>query len=191
LRTSSTIDALHVAPIKYAPEDDAWNITHTSPKADRATGLKAGITNLQPVHVDKVPTNPVDAGFKRAVADEDLVRSFRTWAHTFITKAMAVAPGILAASGETEADWVKPAARFANFQATSAAAGKQGDEESKDSDSKFDQLLAAMATQAAQTEQGMAQMRETQAQAQQAQTQLMQMLGMIFAGQEQQRVTND
>ena len=190
MRTSSTIDALHGAPINCALEDDTWDITHTFLKADRAAGLKADITNLQPVHVAKVPTDPVDAGFKRAVADGDLAHSFRTWAHTFITRAMAVASGILAASGETEADWVKPAARFAKFQATSAAAGKQGGEESKDSDSKFDQLLAAMATQAAQTEQGMAQMRETQAQAQQAQTQLMQILGMIFAGQEQQRVTN-
>ena len=34
-------------------------------------------------------------------------------------------------------------------------------------------------------------MRETQAQAQQAQTKLMQMMGMIFAGQEQQRLTNE
>jgi hypothetical protein len=66
----------------------------------------------------------------------------------------------LAASGETEADWVKPAARFAIFQATSEAAAKPGAEQSKESDSKFDQLLAAMATQAAQTEQGMAQMRK-------------------------------
>ena len=48
-----------------------------------------------------------------------------------------------------------------------------------------------MATQAAQTEQGLVQMRETQAQAQQAQTKLMQMMGMIFAGQEQQRLTNE
>jgi hypothetical protein len=70
---------------------------------------------------------------------------------------------------------------FANFQATPAAAAKQGVEERKDSDSKFDQLLVAMATQAVQTEQGMAQMQETQAQAQQAQSKLMQMLGMIFA----------
>ena len=80
---------------------------------------------------------------------------------------------------------------FANFQATSAAAGVQGVEESKSNDSKFDQLLAAMATQAAQTEQGLAQMRETQAQVHQAQTELMQMMGMIFAGQEQQRLTNE
>ena len=146
LRTSSTIDALHVAPINCAPKDDTWDITHTFLKADRATGLKADIINLQAVHVAKVSTDPVDAGFKRAVADGDLARSFRTWVHTFITKAMAVASGILAASGETEADWAKPAARFANFQATSAAAVKQGVEESKNSESKFDQLLAVMAT---------------------------------------------
>ena len=37
----------------------------------------------------------------------------------------------------------------------------------------------------------MTQMRETQAQAQQAQSKLVQMLGMIFAGQEQQRLTNE
>jgi hypothetical protein len=58
----------------------------------------------------------------------------------------------LAASGETEAEWVKPAARFANFQATSEAAAKPGVEESKESDYKFDQLFAAMAIQAPQTE---------------------------------------
>ena len=139
----------------------------------------------------KASTDPVDAGFKRAVADGDLARSFRTWAHTFITKAMAVASGLLVSSGEKEADWVKPAARFANFQATSAAAGAKGVEESKGEESKFDQLLAAMAKQAAQTEAGLSQMRETQAQSQQAQTNMMQMLGMIFAGQEQQRLQND
>ena len=37
----------------------------------------------------------------------------------------------------------------------------------------------------------MTQMRETQAQAQQAHSKLIQMLGMIFAGQEQQRLTNE
>ena len=139
----------------------------------------------------KASTDPVDAGFKRAVADGDLARSFRTWAHTFITKAMAVASGLLVSSGEKEVDWVKPAARFANFHATSAAAGAKGVEESKGEESKFDQLLAAMAKQAAQTEAGLSQMRETQAQSQQAQTNMMQMLGMIFAGQEQQRLQND
>ena len=139
----------------------------------------------------KASTDPVDAGFKRAVAEGDLARSFRTWAHTFVTKAAAVASGVLTASGETEAEWAKPAARFANFQATSAATAKPGVEESKESDSKFDQLLAAMATQAAQTEKGMAQMREQQAESQQAQSKLMQMLGIIFVGQEQQRLTNE
>jgi hypothetical protein len=102
--------------------------------------------------------------FKRAVADGDLTRGFRTWAHTFVTKAMAVASGLLLASNETEADWVNLAARFANFQATSAAAGAQGVEENNSDDSKFDQLLAAMAKQTAQTEAGLAQMSETQAQ---------------------------
>ena len=190
LRTSSTVDALHVAPINCAPADDARDITHTFPKTDRATGYKADSTNLEPVHGARASTDPVDAGFKRALADGDLARSFRVWAHTFITKAMAVASGILAAPRETEADWVKPAARFANFQATSAAAGAQGVEENKSDDSKFDQLLAAMAKQAAQTEAVLAQMRDTQAQSQQAQTNLMQMM-MIFAGQEQQRLTNE
>ena len=75
LRTSSTVDALHVAPINCSPEDGAWDITCTFLKADRATGLKADITNLQPVHVAKAPTDPIDAGFKRAVADADLARS--------------------------------------------------------------------------------------------------------------------
>ena len=47
-----------------------------------------------------------------------------------------------------------------------------------------------MAVQSAQTEKGMAQMREQQAESQQAQSKFMQMLGMIFVGQEQQRLTN-
>ena len=131
LRTSSTIDALHVAPINCAPADDTWDITHTFLKADRATGYKADITNLEPVHVARASTDPVDAGLKRAVADGDLARSFRTWAHTFITKAMAVASDLLASSGKIKVDWVKLAARFSNFQATSAAAGAKGVEENK------------------------------------------------------------
>ena len=97
----------------------------------------------------------------------------------------------MAAANETAADWVKPAAaRFANFQATSAAAGAKGVEESKGDESKFDQLLAAMAKQTAQTDAGLTQMREAQAQAQQAQTQMMQMMRAIFANQEQKRLTN-
>ena len=94
------------------------------------------------------------------------------------------------ASNEAEADWVKPAARFANFQATSAAAGAQGVEENKSDDSMFEQLLAAMAKQTAQTEEGLSPMRESQVQSQQAQTNFMQMMGAIFASQEHQRVTN-
>ena len=93
MRTSSSVDEIHVAPINCAPEDDAWDITHTFLKADRETGLKADISNLELVHVVKASTDPVDAGFKRAVADGDLARSFRTWAHTFVTKAMAIASG--------------------------------------------------------------------------------------------------
>ena len=111
-------------------------------------------------------------------------------AYLFIPKAMAGESGLLAASGEAESDWVKPAARFANFQATSAAATASGTEESKGEETKFEQLLAVMATQAAQNEQDLAQMRETQAQTQQSQSQLVQMMGMIFAGQGQQRLTN-
>ena len=80
---------------------------------------------------------------------------------------MVVESGLLAASGEAESGWVKPAARLSNFQATSAAAAAKGTEESKGDETKFEQLLAAMATQAAQNEQGLAQMREAQAQAQQ------------------------
>ena len=121
----------------------------------------------------KTSTDPADAGFKRAVADGDLARSFHTWAHTFIPKAAAIASGLLASSGEAESDWAKPAARFANFQATSAAATAKGTEESKSEESKFEQLLAAMATQAAQTERGLSQMRETQAQTQQSQSHMM------------------
>ena len=146
LRTSSSVDEIHVAPINCAPEDDARDITHTFLKADRATGLTADISNLEPVHVVKASTDPVDAGCKRAVADGDLARSFRTCTHTFATKALALALGLLAAANETDADWVKPAARFANFQATSAAAGAKGVEESNKGDEpKFIQLLAAMA----------------------------------------------
>ena len=51
LRTSSTIDELHVSPINCAPEDGAWDITHTLLKTGRATGHKADITNLEPVYV--------------------------------------------------------------------------------------------------------------------------------------------
>ena len=47
-----------------------------------------------------------------------------------------------------------------------------------------------MTTQNSQHEQGLAQMREAQAQQQQTQTHIMQMLAMVYAGQEQQRVTN-
>ena len=103
---------------------------------------------------------------------------------------MAIVSGLLAASGEAVSDWVKPAARFANFQATSAAATDKGTKKSKGEETKFDQLLAVMATQSAQNEQGLAQMREAQAQTQQAQSQIMQMMGLVFAGQEQQRLTN-
>ena len=100
LRTSSTFDEIHVTPTNCAPEDIAWDITYTFLKAGHLTGYKANITNLEPVHVAKASTDPVDAGFKRAaVADGDLVRSFRTWAHTFITKAMAVASGNLGLVG--------------------------------------------------------------------------------------------
>ena len=82
LRTSSSVDETHVTPINCAPEDSAWDITHTFLKADRATGLTADISTLEPVHVAKASTDPVDAGCKRAVADGDLARNFRTWAHT-------------------------------------------------------------------------------------------------------------
>ena len=82
----------------------------------------------------------------------------------------------MAAANETDADWVKPAARFASFQATSAVAGGQPAEESKGEEPKFGQLLAAIAKQTAQTDTGLTQMREVQAQAQQAQTQMMQMM---------------
>ena len=80
----------------------------------------------------------IDSGFKRAVADGDLGRSFRTLAHTFVPKSMAVESGLLAASGEAESDWIKPPARFQNFQATSAAATAKGVGESKGEDSQFD-----------------------------------------------------
>ena len=143
LRTLSMHNEIHVAPINCSPEDDAWDITYTFLKADRLTGLKADISNLEPVHVAKTSTDPADAGFKRAVADRDLARSSRIWAHTFIPKAAAIASGLAASSGEAESDWVKPAARFANFQATSAAAAAKGTEESKGEERKFKQLLAA------------------------------------------------
>ena len=154
--------------------------------------LTSTISNLEPVHVATASTDPIDSGFKRAVADDDLGRSFRVWAHTFVPKSDAVELGLLAASGEAESDWVKPAARFQNcqVQATSAAALAKGTEESKGEDSQFNQLMTAMTAQNAQHQEGLTQMREAQAQQQQAQTQLMQMMAMMFAGQEQQRVTN-
>ena len=152
--------------------------------------LKADISNLEPVHVATTSTGPIDSGFKRAVADGDLGRSFRTWAHTFITKPMAIESGLLAASGEVASNCAKPAARLHNFQATSAAATAKGTEESKGEETQFSQLMTVMATQNAQNEQGLAQMREAQAQTQQAQAQIMQMITMIFSGQQQQRVTN-
>ena len=103
---------------------------------------------------------------------------------------MAQAPGLMTTAHETDADCAKPAARFSGFQATSAAAAGKLAEESKGDESKFDQLLAAMAQQNAQTDVGLAQMCEAQAQAQQAQTQMMQMMAAIFANQEHQRLTN-
>ena len=169
LRTSSNQYEIQVAPINCSPEDDAWDITYTFLKANRLTGLKADISNLKPVHVATTSTDPIDSGFKCAVADGDLGRSFRTWAHTFIPKPMATESGLLAASGEAESDWVKPAARFQNFQATSAAATAKGTEESKGEETQFNQLVAVMTTQNAQNEQGLAQMREAQAQTQQVQ----------------------
>ena len=150
----------------------------------------ADIPNLEMVHVATASTDPIDSGFKRAVADGDLARSILVWAHTFITKQAAIESGLLAAPGEAESDWIKPAARFQNFRTTAAAAEAKGTEESKADGSQFDRLMAAMAAQNAQNEQGLAQIRESQTQTQQAQTQLMQMMAMMFAGQEQQRLTN-
>ena len=190
LKTSSSQGEIHVAPINCTPEDDAWDITYTFVKTDRITGYTTDISNLEMVHVATPSTDPIDSGFKRAIADGDLARSMRVWAHTFITKQVAVESGLLAASGEAEADWVKPAARFQNFQATSAAATAKGAEESKEDDSKFDRLMAAMAEQNAQQDKNLTQIREAQTQSQQAQTQLMQLMAMMYAGQEQQRLAN-
>ena len=180
-----------MAPINCTPEDDAWDITHTFIKTDRITGHTVDISNLEMVHVATAPTDPVDSGFKRAVSDGDLARSIRAWAHTFITKQVAVDSGLLAASGEAEADWIKPAARFQNFQATSAAATAKGVEESKEHDSKLDRVLEAMAAQQAQSDKNLTQIREAQTQAQQAQTQMMQLMAMMYSGQERQRVQNE
>ena len=155
---SNAAEELHVALVNCSPEDDARDITHTFIEADRVSGMAVDIANLEPVHAPKTSTDPVDAGFKRAVADGDLTRSFRTWAHTFITKAIAHASGLMAAAQETDVDWIKPAARVASFQATSSAAARQPVAESKDDESKFGQLLAAMARQNAQTDAGLAQM---------------------------------
>ena len=83
------------------------------------------------VHNATASTDPIDSGFKRAVADGDLARSFRVWAHTFISKQATIESGLLAASGEAEPDWIKPAARFQNFQTTAAAVEAKGTEESK------------------------------------------------------------
>ena len=98
--------------------------------------------------------------------------------------------GLLAASGEAEADWIKSVARFQNYQATSAAVEAKDSEESKAGDSQFDRMMAAMAAQNAQQDKNLAQIQEAQAQSQQTQAQLMQMMAMMRAGQEQQRLTN-
>ena len=135
LRTSSNQYGIQVVPINCSPEDDAWDITYTFLKADRLTGLKADIFNLEPVHVATTSTDPIDSGCKRAVADSDLGRSFRTWAHTFIPKPMAIESGLLAASGEAEADWVKPAARFQNFQGRRPKGPKRAREKRRSSTS--------------------------------------------------------
>ena len=191
LKTSNSLGEIHVAPLNCTPEDDAWDITHTFITTDRITGHTVDISNLEMVHVATPPTDPIDSGFKRAMADADLARGIRAWAKTYIAKQVAVDSGLLAASGEAEAEWVKPAARFQNFQATAAAATAKGVEESKDNDSKLDRVIAAMAEQNARSDVNLTQIREAQTQAQQAQTQLMQMMAMMFAGQEQQRVTNE
>jgi len=115
LRTSSSQGEIHVAPTNCTPEDDAWDITLTFVKTDRITGHKTDISNLEMVHVATASTDPVDSGFKRAVADGDLARSILVWAHTFITKQAAIESGLLAAPGEAESDWIKPDARFQNF----------------------------------------------------------------------------
>ena len=69
-------------------------------------------------------------------------------------------------------------------------AGAKGVEENKSDESKFDHFFVAMAKQTAQPEEGLPQMREAQVASQQAQTSMMQMMGSIFANQEQQRLTN-
>ena len=38
---------------------------------------------------------------ERAVADGDLARTHRSWAHTFVANAIAHAPGLMAAAQET------------------------------------------------------------------------------------------
>ena len=65
LRTSSMLIEIHVAPINCSPEDGAWgDITYTFLKADRLTGLKADISNLEPVHVAKDLHRPCRRGFQ-------------------------------------------------------------------------------------------------------------------------------
>ena len=152
IRTSNTEDELHVAPINCFPKDGAWDTTRTFLKAGRVAGMTANIGNLEPAHVPQTSTDPVDAGFKRAVADGDLARNFRTWAHTFIGKEPAETPGFMMAAQKTDADWIKLAAQFANSQATSAAAAGQPAEESRGEGSKIDQLLEAVARHGAQTD---------------------------------------
>ena len=93
------------------------------------------------------------------------------------TAKRKIEPGLPAASGEAESDWVEPAARFQNFQATSAEVVAKGTEETKGEETQFSQLVALMVTRNAQNEQGMAQMREAREQTQQAQAQFMQLMG--------------
>ena len=63
LRYSSNQYEIQVAPINCSPEDGARDITYTFLKADRLTGLRADISNLEPVHVATTSTDPIDSGF--------------------------------------------------------------------------------------------------------------------------------
>ena len=142
----------------------------TQPRVEHVCGLSKGsVTNIAQsmAHFNSQEIAAIDAKIADGIDEDEL-----------------------AACGESVSDWIKPAARFQNFQATSAAAEAKKTEESKADDSQFDRMMAAMAAQNAQQDKNLTQIREAQTQSQQAQTQLVQMMAMMSAGQEQQRLTN-
>jgi hypothetical protein len=149
--------------------------------------MTANTGNLEPVHVPQTSTDPVDAGFKRAVADGDLARNFRTWAHTFIGKESAETPGFMMAAQETDADWIKLAAQF--LQISRRHQRRQRDSRRRRAGVKDQRLTSFLkrwrdvALKRTRLCAALAQTREVQLQTQQTQSQIMQIMAAIFSDQ--------